>query len=77
MAGKKAVGCLFLDGINRRLQLDSTDLIFLNALADQVAIALDRTLRGEVDGYTPKPGHKIGLTALGGGYSLGSAILQI
>ncbi len=42
MAGKKAVGCLFLDGINRRMQLDSTDLIFLNALADQVAIALDR-----------------------------------
>ena len=42
MAGKKAIGCLFLDGINRRLQLDSTDLIFLNALADQVAIALDR-----------------------------------
>jgi diguanylate cyclase (GGDEF)-like protein len=42
LANKKAIGCLFLDGINRRLQLDSTDLIFLNALADQVAIALDR-----------------------------------
>ena len=37
-----SVGCLFLDGINRRLQLDSTDLMFLNALASQLAIALDR-----------------------------------
>ncbi len=39
---EQAIGCLFLDGINRRLQLDSTDLMFLNALASQLAIALDR-----------------------------------
>ena len=38
----EAIGCLFLDGDGRRLQLDSSDVIFLNALAAQMAEALDR-----------------------------------
>jgi 3-oxoacyl-[acyl-carrier-protein] synthase-3 len=42
-----------------------------------VAIALDRVLRGGVDGYTAAPGHRIGLTALGGGYSIAGAVIEI
>ena len=39
---ERSLGCLYLDGVNRRLQLDSTDLLFLNALSSQLAVALDR-----------------------------------
>ncbi len=42
IASGKSVGCLFLDGQNSRFQLDATDLMFINALASQLAIALDR-----------------------------------
>jgi 3-oxoacyl-[acyl-carrier-protein] synthase-3 len=42
-----------------------------------VPIALDRVLRGGVNGYTPVPGHRIGLTALGGGYSIAGAVIEI
>ena len=42
MAREMAIGCLLLDGGQRQLGLDSSDLIFLNALATQVAVALDR-----------------------------------
>ena len=42
LVGTRRVGCLVLEGMNRRLDLDSTDLMFLNALANQLAIALDR-----------------------------------
>ncbi|MEM8767106.1 MAG: sigma-54-dependent Fis family transcriptional regulator, partial [Pseudomonadota bacterium] len=42
IASGKSVGCLYLDGQNSRFQPDSTDLMFLNALATQLAIALDR-----------------------------------
>jgi 3-oxoacyl-[acyl-carrier-protein] synthase-3 len=48
-----------------------------NTSGSTVAIALDRVLRGEIDGYTPEPGHKIGLTALGGGYSLAAAVMEV
>jgi 3-oxoacyl-[acyl-carrier-protein] synthase III len=48
-----------------------------NTSGATVAIALDRALRSEVAGYRPEPGHRIGLTALGGGYSLGGAVLRI
>ncbi len=42
LADTKVVGCLYLDGANQRLALDSTDLMFIDALANQLAIALDR-----------------------------------
>jgi diguanylate cyclase (GGDEF)-like protein len=42
VARDETIGCLYLDGAGRRLHLDSSDLIFLNALADQLAVALDR-----------------------------------
>ena len=42
MAGNKAIGCLYLDGHGRQWGLDSSDVIFLNALASQMAMALDR-----------------------------------
>jgi len=35
-------GVLYIDGLDNSLKLDSSDLIFLNALATQVALALDR-----------------------------------
>lgn len=38
----QAIACLFLDARGRRLQLDSSDVVFLNALASQMAVALDR-----------------------------------
>ena len=39
--GKK-LGCLFLTGPESRLSLDASDLIFLKALADQLAAAIER-----------------------------------
>ncbi len=42
MSGGKATGCLLLDGLSSHLDLDSTDLMFLSALANQLAIALER-----------------------------------
>ena len=42
IAGEQAIGCLYLDGSGRSLELDSSDVLFLNALATQMAIALDR-----------------------------------
>lgn len=43
IARNVTIGCLYLDATGRRLQLDSSDLIFLNALASQMAVALDRS----------------------------------
>jgi len=37
-----SLGCLYLDAGGRRLQLDSSDIVFLNALATQMAVAMDR-----------------------------------
>ncbi len=42
IARDEALACMYLDGRGRRLQLDSSDVIFLNALASQMAVALDR-----------------------------------
>ncbi len=37
------LGCLYIDGHTHSFVLDSSDMIFLSALANQVAMALDRT----------------------------------
>ena len=42
VAGEVTMGCLFLDGRERGFNIDSSDVIFLNALACQMAVALDR-----------------------------------
>jgi hydrogenase-4 transcriptional activator len=42
IARDKCLGCLYVDGPADSLALDSSDVIFLNALASQVAMALDR-----------------------------------
>ena len=42
LVGSSALGCIYLDGRDRRLRLDSSDTLFLTALAGQVAIAMDR-----------------------------------
>ena len=36
------LGCLYIDGPEDTLSLDTSDLIFLDALANQIAVALDR-----------------------------------
>lgn len=36
------VGCLYLEGPEDEINLDSSDLLFLNALTNQVAVALDQ-----------------------------------
>ena len=42
VAGERTVGCLYLDGRERSFNVDSSDVVFLNALASQMAVALDR-----------------------------------
>lgn len=42
IAHEKYRGCIYLDGREDQFKLDSSDLIFLNALATQVALALER-----------------------------------
>jgi len=42
LVDQRILGCIYLDGPEHSLTLDSSDLIFLNALAGQVAVALDR-----------------------------------
>ena len=42
LARGQPLGCLYLEGGARRGELDSSDLMFLNALCTQLAIALDR-----------------------------------
>jgi diguanylate cyclase (GGDEF)-like protein len=41
-ADERVLACLYLEGPESELQLDSSDQVFLNALAGQVALALDR-----------------------------------
>jgi diguanylate cyclase (GGDEF)-like protein len=41
-AGHQTLGCLFVEGRRSTLTLDSADLIFLESLAAQVGVALDR-----------------------------------
>ena len=47
VAGEQAMGCLYLDGRAEALELDSSDLYFLRALAAQLAAALDRARLAE------------------------------
>ncbi len=42
LVGDDCLGCLYLGGQETTLALDSSDLIFLQALAGQLAVALDR-----------------------------------
>ncbi len=42
LARDNCLGCLYLDGPESTLALDTSDLVFLNALASQIAVALDR-----------------------------------
>jgi diguanylate cyclase (GGDEF)-like protein len=42
LADKRCLGCLYIDGPGYSLALDSSDLIFLDALAGQLGLALDR-----------------------------------
>ncbi len=41
-AGQQTLGCLFVEGRKNTLTLDTADLIFLQSLAAQVGVALDR-----------------------------------
>lgn len=41
-AGQQTLGCLFVEGRQSTLTLESADLIFLESLAAQIAVALDR-----------------------------------
>ncbi|MEL7448802.1 MAG: sigma 54-interacting transcriptional regulator [Pseudomonadota bacterium] len=42
VARDTTLACLFLDARCERLRLDSSDIVFLNALATQMAVAMDR-----------------------------------
>jgi diguanylate cyclase (GGDEF)-like protein len=42
LADDRVVACLYIEGPESELVLDSSDIVFLNALAGQVALALDR-----------------------------------
>lgn len=42
IVGQKYIGSLYLDGMESALKLDSSDFIFLNVLATQIALTLDR-----------------------------------
>ncbi len=42
IADSRVIACLYIEGLESELVLDSSDLVFLNALAGQVALALDR-----------------------------------
>ncbi len=44
IARQHYLGCLYLEGSENILTLDSSDLIFLDALAGQVALVIDRTM---------------------------------
>lgn len=47
-----------------------------NTSGASVAISLDMALRGEINGVKINRGDKIGLTAIGGGYSMGALVLE-
>ena len=49
VASDRCLGCLFLDGRQDSLELESSDLIFLKALASQLAVALDRSRLAEME----------------------------
>jgi diguanylate cyclase (GGDEF)-like protein len=47
LAAEQNLGCLYLEGRSDSLKLDGSDLIFLQALAAQLAVALDRARLSE------------------------------
>lgn len=47
-----------------------------NTSGASVAISLDMVIRGEAGDLSIKPGDKVGLTAIGGGYSLGAIVFE-
>ncbi len=47
-----------------------------NTSGASVAISLDMAIRGKADGARIKRGDKVGLTAIGGGYAVGSVIFK-
>jgi len=47
-----------------------------NTSGASVAISLDMVIRGEAGDARLKPGDKVGLTAIGGGYSLGAIVFE-
>jgi diguanylate cyclase (GGDEF)-like protein len=47
LVGSDSIGCLYLDGPQDTLALDASDLVFLKALAGQLAVALDRARLAE------------------------------
>ena len=49
IASNDCLGCLYLDGWEDSLALDASDLIFLKALASQLAVALDRARLTELE----------------------------
>ncbi len=50
MTGRdECIGCLLLDGLRQRPELDASDLDFLQALASQLAVALDRARAAELE----------------------------
>ena len=49
IASGNSLGCLFLDGPSQALELESSDLVFLKALASQMAVALDRARLAELE----------------------------
>jgi diguanylate cyclase (GGDEF)-like protein len=61
-ASGRSLGCLFLDGRQETLGLESSDLIFLKALASQLAVALDRLRLSEME-RTRQEGEKKQLKA--------------
>ncbi len=49
VASGQVFGCLFLDGPVKALELETSDLIFLKALAAQLAVALDRARLADME----------------------------
>jgi transcriptional regulator with GAF, ATPase, and Fis domain len=49
IATDECLGCLFIDGRESSLALEAADLIFLRALASQLAVALDRARLAELE----------------------------
>jgi len=49
VVGQNSLGCLYLDGREGLLQMDSSDVVFLQALASQIGVALDRSQLAEAE----------------------------
>ncbi|MFH1045644.1 MAG: beta-ketoacyl-ACP synthase 3 [Candidatus Omnitrophota bacterium] len=62
-------------GVPEKKVLGIIDLMG-NPSGASVAICLDKAARGEVDGIRLKRGDKVGLTAIGGGYSMGAIVFE-